>query len=158
MSSAHTQDSLQWRWLKFTALQKTSIVYKVRSPHCRNVSTNMAHFALYVCKLCHVMSHQNFIFSCISSLSAAAAATTASKPFQSSYICMALLPLFVTISYCSTGYPYSRHTGYSFQDQIYCHPRCQVVHCTFNPLKTKRRLLYLKTQFVPRSKHFSSRL
>ena len=26
-----------------------------------------------------------------------------------------------------------------------------------NPLKTKRRLLYLKTQFVPRSKHFSSR-
>jgi len=29
---------------------------------------------------------------------------------------------------------------------------------TFNPLKTKRRLLYLKTQFVPRCKHFSSRL
>ena len=28
----------------------------------------------------------------------------------------------------------------------------------FNPLKTKLRLLYLKTQFVPRSKHFSSRL
>ena len=27
-----------------------------------------------------------------------------------------------------------------------------------DPLKTKRRLLYLKTQFVPRSKHFSSRL
>ena len=27
-----------------------------------------------------------------------------------------------------------------------------------NPLETKRRLLYLKTQFVPRSKHFSSRL
>ena len=26
-----------------------------------------------------------------------------------------------------------------------------------NPLNTKRRLLYLKTQFVPRSKHFSSR-
>ena len=25
-------------------------------------------------------------------------------------------------------------------------------------LKTKRRLLYLKTQFIPRSKHFSSRL
>ena len=30
--------------------------------------------------------------------------------------------------------------------------------CLFNPLNTKRRLLYLKTQFVPRSKHFSSRL
>ena len=28
----------------------------------------------------------------------------------------------------------------------------------FNPLNTKRRLLYLKIQFVPRSKHFSSRL
>ena len=28
----------------------------------------------------------------------------------------------------------------------------------FNPLKTKRRRLYLKTQSVPRSKHFSSRL
>ena len=27
-----------------------------------------------------------------------------------------------------------------------------------NPLKMKHRLLYLKTQFVPRSKHFSSRL
>ena len=27
-----------------------------------------------------------------------------------------------------------------------------------NPLNTKRRLLYLKIQFVPRSKHFSSRL
>jgi len=29
-------------------------------------------------------------------------------------------------------------------------------HSMFNLLKTKRRLLYLKTQFVPRSKHFSS--
>ena len=27
-----------------------------------------------------------------------------------------------------------------------------------NPLKTKRRLLYLKTQSVPRCKHFSSQL
>ena len=27
-----------------------------------------------------------------------------------------------------------------------------------NPLNTKRRQLYLKTQFVPRSKYFSSRL
>ena len=29
---------------------------------------------------------------------------------------------------------------------------------TINPLNTKRRLLYLKTQFLPRSKYFSSRL
>ena len=35
------------------------------------------------------------------------------------------------------------------------HRRCAA---TINPLKTKRRLLYLKTQFAPRSKHFSSRL
>ena len=35
--------------------------------------------------------------------------------------------------------------------------RSEVINL-FNPLKTKRRLLYLKTQFVPRSKHFSSRL
>ena len=28
----------------------------------------------------------------------------------------------------------------------------------FNPLNKKHRPLYLKTQFVPRSKHFSSRL
>ena len=31
------------------------------------------------------------------------------------------------------------------------------MHC-FTPLNTKRRLLYLRTQFVPHSKHFSSRL
>ena len=30
--------------------------------------------------------------------------------------------------------------------------------CIFNPLKTNVRLLYLKTQSVPRCKHFSSRL
>ena len=29
---------------------------------------------------------------------------------------------------------------------------------TFNPLNTKRRMVYLKIQFVPHSKHFSSRL
>ena len=36
----------------------------------------------------------------------------------------------------------------------------QKYHIKFflNPLNTKRRPLYLKTQFVPRSKHFSSRL
>jgi len=33
----------------------------------------------------------------------------------------------------------------------------QNVH-QIGPLKTKRRLLYLKTQSVPRCKHFSSRL
>ena len=37
-------------------------------------------------------------------------------------------------------------------------PTGYVMHQQFNPLNTKRRLLYLKTQFVPRSKHFSSLL
>ena len=33
-----------------------------------------------------------------------------------------------------------------------------LLNYSLGPLKTKRKLLYLKTQFVPRSKHFSSRL
>ena len=33
-----------------------------------------------------------------------------------------------------------------------------LICCHFSPLNKKRRLLYLKTQFVPRTKHFSSRL
>ena len=36
--------------------------------------------------------------------------------------------------------------------------RSHINNVTFNPLKTKRRPLYLKTQSVPRCKHFSSRL
>ena len=35
--------------------------------------------------------------------------------------------------------------------------RCTISQ-DINALKTKRRLLYIKTQFVPHSKHFSSRL
>ena len=41
---------------------------------------------------------------------------------------------------------------------VYAHMHVCVSKFNFNPLNTKRRLLYLKTQFVPRSKHFSSRL
>jgi len=37
-----------------------------------------------------------------------------------------------------------------------CKSVCNITWCY--PLKTKRRLLYLKTQSVPRFKHFSSRL
>ena len=42
-------------------------------------------------------------------------------------------------------------------------PKCLLLSASgyavrINPLNTKRRLLYLKTQFVSRSKHFSSRL
>jgi hypothetical protein len=36
--------------------------------------------------------------------------------------------------------------------------REEYIFVHINPLKTKRRLLYLKTQSVPRCKHFSSRL
>ena len=39
-----------------------------------------------------------------------------------------------------------------------CNPGLYTSEAVLNPLKTKRRPLYLKTQFVPRSKHFSSRL
>ena len=35
---------------------------------------------------------------------------------------------------------------------------CLLMLVDFNPLKPKRRPLYLKTQSVPRSKHFSSGL
>jgi len=40
------------------------------------------------------------------------------------------------------------------------HPRVSMknIDSCINHLKMKRRLLYLKTQFVLRSKHFSSRL
>ena len=50
-----------------------------------------------------------------------------------------------------------------FTSGLYCDAchfvrSCDFVHIVLslylNPLKTKRRLLYLNTQFVPRSKHF----
>jgi hypothetical protein len=44
------------------------------------------------------------------------------------------------------------YIGREFVDHI------RVTQDEINPLKTKRRPLYLKTQSVPRSKHFSSRL
>ena len=37
-------------------------------------------------------------------------------------------------------------------------PQRESIMKEINPLNTKRRPPYLKTQFVPRSKHFSSRL
>ena len=49
--------------------------------------------------------------------------------------------------------PIKEQSGYEL---IYFHRHETSV--TINPLKTKRRLLYLKTQFVSCSKHFSSRL
>jgi len=42
------------------------------------------------------------------------------------------------------------------QTTTYCGRGRTLLTC--NPWNTKRRLLYLRTQFVPRCKHFSSRL
>ena len=39
-----------------------------------------------------------------------------------------------------------------------CRVKFEKYQTTLNPLQTKRRPLYLKTQSVPRCKHFSSRL
>ena len=65
---------------------------------------------------------------------------------------------------------YELQAVYSYQNMKNCF---HLAHCLFtplftckkreqriyrNPLKTKRRPLYLKTQSVPRCKHFSSRL
>ena len=66
------------------------------------------------------------------------------------------------------------YTGFQFQDCLLesiisqdvedfkefnlLNPTSHVIHQQFNPLNTKRRLLYLKTKFVPRSKYFSYRL
>ena len=41
-------------------------------------------------------------------------------------------------------------------DEVNC--TVNSINMYINPLNTKRRLLYLKSQFVPRSKHFSSQL
>ena len=48
----------------------------------------------------------------------------------------------------------SNSTGHNPLELIFDIPRPDL----FKPSKTKLRLLYIKTQFVPRSKHFSSRL
>ena len=49
---------------------------------------------------------------------------------------------------CFAVYLYTGSWGESARDI------CVIVRRCLNPLKTKRRLLYLKTQFVPRSKRF----
>jgi hypothetical protein len=41
---------------------------------------------------------------------------------------------------------------------LQCHENLTSNYEGINSLHTKRRLLYLKAQFVPRCKHFSSRL
>jgi len=45
---------------------------------------------------------------------------------------------------------------YKFNHSFYSYQLSSQSALSFSPLKTKRRLLYLKTQSLPRSKHFSS--
>ena len=59
--------------------------------------------------------------------------------------------------------PKHRHTqfrgrGITQKKECSIRKKVKLRNPDINPLNTKRRLLYLKTQFVPRSKHFSSRL
>ena len=53
---------------------------------------------------------------------------------------------------------YSTDTGVSLSGLTFKSRRLTLCTTSFNPLNTKSRQLYLKTQFVPRSKYFSSLL
>jgi hypothetical protein len=53
---------------------------------------------------------------------------------------------------------HQKHEIYRNVDVWYSSVRVFEVHLYINPLNTKRKRFYLKTQPVPRSKHFSSRL
>ena len=73
--------------------------------------------------------------------------------FLSLYFCLRQITIFRTsISIMACYAKLSRYGIFFFTLSQFDLSR------NFNPLKTKRGLLYLKTQFVPRSKHFSSRL
>jgi hypothetical protein len=59
--------------------------------------------------------------------------------------------------------PYVRPSVRQFECWCIENTGCETSLCgeftfTISPLRTKGRLLYLKAQFVPRSKHFSTRL
>ena len=58
------------------------------------------------------------------------------------------------ISYFST---HTKFLRIIIVTNYFCCKECCDLYC-ISPLNTKRRPLYLKTQFVPHSKHFSSRL
>ena len=58
----------------------------------------------------------------------------------------------VSLILMNMGRKYCGSSGIRVHRKMYC------ANSGFNPIKTKRRPLYLKTQFVPRCKHFSSRL
>ena len=70
-------------------------------------------------------------------------------------ICITLIIVYITvviiIIMIIRAWSWKKISCSIIGDALSCDPK-------FNPLNTKRRLLYLKTKFVPRSKHFSSRL
>ena len=61
-------------------------------------------------------------------------------------------------NFCSILFTKWQLKAFQTVHNIYQSEEKTVKSILINPLKTKRGLLYLKTQFVPRSKHFSSRL
>ena len=73
----------------------------------------------------------------------------------SAFQCRSFDNLFTTYDICHTYTLDDKLTASSYISFL---PFLVVLTAILNPLKTKRRLFYLKTQFVPRSKHFSSRL
>jgi hypothetical protein len=66
-----------------------------------------------------------------------------------------LLRLFIYTTICSIVHLFTYAIIIWFFAGLLVH--FSYISYSLNPLETKRRLLYLKTQFVPRSKHFSSR-
>ena len=53
---------------------------------------------------------------------------------------------------------YKNQSVYAVSGTVAVCSQINIKHININPLQTKRRQLYLKTQSVPRCKHFSSRL
>ena len=66
-------------------------------------------------------------------------------------------PVLESVFYTNCGSNIPRDTG-KRKHLCVCVEGLVCVRSGIDPLKTKRRQLYLKTQSVPRCKHFSSRL
>ena len=83
-------------------------------------------------------------------------------------ICWSCIMYKSNCSFVKSEYPYLQYhwwptalnikTGLCMSSINLLKPTGYVMHQQFNPLNTKRRLFYLKNEFVPRSKHFSTRL
>ena len=94
--------------------------------------------ALYICFVCISLYGEDFYMW---------KSVTCSFRFESLYLVI-FTQLDLGLIWCTHSHITADSSLLDFR------PWRQVI----NLLKTTRRLLYLKTQFVPRSKHFSSRL